>query len=393
MSGLPRRAEITVVYLAGLAQGLALVTFPAASTTLTDPKTFGLSSSAYGGLFIPFVVAAIAASGSSGPLARRHGLKRVFLGGLGCNAVAMTLLASSSAFTGAAAVAHAVLLLSTAFLGTGFGATLSALNTYAAGFFPEKGDAALTGLHALLGTGTALAPLFAAVSVRLGAWWALPLLVAVAMVALVAASFGQPLRSTIGQPRHVAVLRRGLGTRFRIYVAAVILYGACETLFGNWATIYLRDSVKLSLTGASVALAAFWAMVTVGRVAVAARAVRHPVYTIYVALPVLMIGSFLGVSRAGGVAAGLLSFAAAGLACSAFFPLSIDFAATEFPGRTETVSGGLVASYIAGYGIGAYGVGPLRDAAGMSLGGIYTGASAVALGLALLAYRIVRAPD
>lgn len=387
----PRRTEIALVYLAGLVQGLAIVTFPAASTILTDPATFGLSSSAYGGLFIPFVLSAIIASASSGPLARRKGLKPVFQGGLGSNALAMALLAASSAFAGAPANAHPVLLLSTAFLGIGFGATLSALNTYAAGFFPEKGDAALTGLHALLGTGTALAPLFAAVSLRLGAWWVLPLLIAVAMAALLAASLGQRLLSGFGPSGlETALPRQSLGTRFRIYIAAVLLYGACETLFGNWATIYLHDAVQLSVTGASLALAAFWAMVTVGRVAVTAWAVRHPVRTVYVALPLLMLVAFLGVARADSVVTGLLSFAAAGLACSAFFPLSIDFAATEFRGQTETVSGALVAAYIIGYGLGAYGVGPLRDGAGLSLGSIYSGASVLALCLLFLALVIVR---
>lgn len=379
-----------MVYLAGLAQGLALVAFPAASTILTDPKGYGLTSSAYGSLFIPLVICAIATSGASGACARRWGLKPVFLGGLGCDAAAMTLLALSSSFVPAHGDALVTLLLATAALGAGFGATLSALNAYVPGFFPAHRDAALTALHALLGTGTALAPLFVALCARLGAWWLLPLAIAAGTVVLIAVGFGQPLllEATASGRDGAGQREGGRGMRLWVYGAALVLYGACETLFGNWATIYLHDEVRLAVTWASVALAAFWAMVTVGRVLVAAVAVRHPVRAIYVALPVLMLGSFLGVSRVSGGVGGVLAFAVAGLACSAFFPLSIDFAEAEFRGRAASVSGRLVAAYIVGYGVGAFGVGPLRDAAELSLGRIYGSASVVALGMALLAYRL-----
>ncbi len=56
------RAESGVVYVAGLVQGLALVTFPAAGTIFTDPDEYDLSKSAYGAMFVPQAIAAIAAS-------------------------------------------------------------------------------------------------------------------------------------------------------------------------------------------------------------------------------------------------------------------------------------------------------------------------------------------
>ena len=39
-----QRREIITVYAAGLIQGVALVTFPAASAVFTNPKDYGLSS-------------------------------------------------------------------------------------------------------------------------------------------------------------------------------------------------------------------------------------------------------------------------------------------------------------------------------------------------------------
>ena len=56
------RAETTTVYTAGLVQGIALVTFPAAGTIFTSPSHYGLSSTQYGSMFLPQVVAAITAS-------------------------------------------------------------------------------------------------------------------------------------------------------------------------------------------------------------------------------------------------------------------------------------------------------------------------------------------
>ncbi len=59
-------------------------------------------------------------------------------------------------------------------LGAGFGATLTPLNIYVVSFFPSKPSTALTSLHVILGTGTALAPLLLALFVGMGWWWGLP---------------------------------------------------------------------------------------------------------------------------------------------------------------------------------------------------------------------------
>jgi hypothetical protein len=56
------RAEHTVVYAAGEVQGIALVTFQAASTILTDPSEYDVSRTRYGALFLP-VAAAITVAG------------------------------------------------------------------------------------------------------------------------------------------------------------------------------------------------------------------------------------------------------------------------------------------------------------------------------------------
>ena len=177
----PDRREVTAVYAAALAQGVALVTFPAASSILTSPDWYGLSSTAYGGLFLPQAIAAIAASLAGARLAGSLGPKRLLLTGLAGDLVAMTLLFVSQFLIGAGPLPYLVLLVATTSLGIGFGLAVPSLNTFAAAFFPERADRAVLYLNALLGLGTALAPVLVAVFVGLGFWSGLPFLVAVVL--------------------------------------------------------------------------------------------------------------------------------------------------------------------------------------------------------------------
>ncbi|MGB9055718.1 MAG: hypothetical protein WCC54_25915, partial [Pseudolabrys sp.] len=55
-------------------------------------------------------------------------------------------------------------------------------------------------------------------------------------------------------------------------------------------------------------------------------------------------------------------------------------------------AGGLIASYQIGYGIAAFGVGPLESRLSLSLDAIYGGTTGVALALAVLAVLIARRP-
>ena len=68
--------------MAGLVQGITLVTFPAASSIVTDPTEYDLSNTRYGAIFLPQVVTAIATSLLSARLADRFSSKQVLLVGL-----------------------------------------------------------------------------------------------------------------------------------------------------------------------------------------------------------------------------------------------------------------------------------------------------------------------
>ena len=289
----PRR-EIVTVYAAGLVQGIGLVTFPAASAVFTNPHQYGLSSTAYGGMFVPQAVMAIAASWLGAGWRSHLGTKRIYLLGLFANLLAMTLLVASWFVMRERSWAYGILLVATACMGIGFGFTVPALNTLAAAFFPKKIDDAVLALNALLGLGTALAPVFIALFVGFGIWWGLPVLVGGLLVGLLLVSASQALR--VGESTHSGTAKKGrtkLPARFWIFASFVLLYGVCETMNGNWASLYLTKHFGASVATASIALALFWGMVTVGRVLFAVLAEWFPARLVSRVLPFVVMSALL----------------------------------------------------------------------------------------------------
>ena len=76
-------------------KAIGLVTFPAASAVFTSPAQYGLSSTEYGGMFLPQAILAIVASLLAAGLQSRLGTKRIYLLGLLANLLSMTLLVAS----------------------------------------------------------------------------------------------------------------------------------------------------------------------------------------------------------------------------------------------------------------------------------------------------------
>jgi MFS family permease len=373
--------ESRVVYGAGLAQGIVLVTFPAASTIFTAPNEYDLSNTQYGTLFLPQVVTAIAAALLGATLAGRFGTKRVYLAGLFAGLLSMSLLLLSTLVVGDESVAYPLLLLATASLGVGFGLTVPALNTFAAAFNAADVNRSILVLNALLGLGTVLAPVFVAIFVGLGFWWGLPLTSTCLLIGLIAVSLGLPLR--VEQARASRPTGFRLPSRFWAYAAFAVLYGVCETVNGNWSQLDMTRDVGASTTQAALALTAFWGMVTVGRVVFAAVQRWVPARLAYHVLPLVLAGAFVLIAALpdDAPALGVLAFGLAGLGCSALLPLTISFGQGELTAISAAVAGGVIAFYQLGYGLAAFGIGPLLDA-GVELSTIFRLAAAVALALA-----------
>lgn len=385
------RAENITVNAAGLVQGIALVTFPAASAIFTSHTGYGLTSSQYGVMFAPQVVTAIVASLLGAGLiwpgfTSRVSEKAVYLAGLAADLAAMVLLVASWGLASEHPAGYVLLLAATACLGAGFGLTVPSLNTLVAAFQPAATDKAVLVLNALLGLGTALAPAFVAVFTGIGFWVGLPLLAAAGLAVLIVVSLRLPLRP-VATSHHA----RGGGRMpagFWIFGAFALLYGICETLNGNWSQLDLA-SLGVGRAAASFALTGFWAAVTIGRVLVAAFQRWLPSRSAYHGLPLLLAASFALIAVLPEHAPGLsvVAFCLAGLGCCALLPLTISFGQEKLTSNQTAVAGGVIACYQVGYGVAAFGVGPLTSA-GVHLSAIFWAGAVIAVAMGALSFAV-----
>ncbi len=312
----------------------------------------------------------------------------MYLAGLCANLAAMILLIASRFVMGSQPVAYPLLLVATGCLGVGFGLTVPSINTFVAAFHPDAVDRSVLTLNALLGLGTALAPVFVAIFVGLGFWVGLPVLAALAVTALLLASVRLPLDAGRPDRPQPATQRARIPAAFWLFAAFGVMYGFCETMNGNWSQLDLT-SLKVSPTVASLALTAFWAMVTVGRVLFAVIQRWFPSRLAYHLLPFVLAGAFVLISILPSRApvGGVLAFALAGFGCSALLPLTISFGQERLVGMSAAMAGLVIAFYQVGYGIAAFGVGPLRHA-GLTLPDLYGVSAVVAVALGLLSLAV-----
>jgi predicted MFS family arabinose efflux permease len=302
----------------------------------------------------------------------------------------MVVLIVSHFLTDDQTVAYVLLLFATACLGVGFGLSVPALNTFAAAFHPTGADRAILVLNALLGLGTVLAPVFVAIFVGLGFWWGLPVTSAGLLTALILVSLRLPLRVE-AQRKEPGRARVVIPRRLWVYAGFAVLYGVCETVNGNWSQLDMTSELDASRTVASFALTAFWAMVTVGRVLFAAIERRLPSRSTYHLLPFLLAVAFvlIAVLPDDQPALGVLAFGLAGLGCSALLPLTISFGQGELPAIAAVVAGGVIACYQVGYGIAAFGIGPLLDS-GVHLPTIYGVSAVIAVVMGVWSFAVSR---
>ena len=151
----------------------------------------------------------------------------------------------------------------------------------------------------------------------------------------------------------------------------------------------MTSELGASTTQAALALTAFWGMVTLGRVVFAAVQRIVPARLTYHVLPFVLAGAFvlIWLLPDDEPALGILAFGLAGLGCSALLPLTISFGQEELTAFTAAAAGGVIAFYQLGYGIAAFGVGPLLDG-GVELPTIYAFAAVIAAAMGLWSFVV-----
>ena len=232
------------------------------------------------------------------------------------------------------AAAFGLLLAATACLGAGFGLSVPSLNTLAAALHPAAVDRSVLVLNSLLGLGTALAPAFVAAFIGLGF---LDRAAGARRLPLVAPVRRQPAAapgSWCAPPGFACRPRaRGIPAGFWVFAAFAVLYGFCETMNGNWSQLDLA-SLGVRPAVASLALTVFWAVVTAGRVLLAAIQRWLPSRAAYHGLPFLLAERSCS-SRCCRPCSrrGVAAFCLAGLGCSALLPLTISFGQRKLADR------------------------------------------------------------
>ncbi len=179
----------------------------------------------------------------------------------------------------------------------------------------------------------------------------------------------------------------GIPAMFWLFAGALVIYGIGETMFGNWGTTLLT-SQGTKATSAQDALAAFWAAVTLGRLAIALVAGRVGSTRIYLVLPGAMAVALAIAPLARSALSGIAVFTLAGLACSGFFPMTVGYGEATFPGIVELAAGWLIAAYQVGYGLAAFGGGALQNL--ISLTAVFRITAALVMVMAVLAVPIAR---
>ena len=355
----PSGPAVLVVCLIAFLQGLTLVSFPASSAVLK--QMHGFTDAQYGAIFLPQVAMAVLGAVAGGTLARRLGLQPLLWLAAAGNGLSQLALAASL-WVGPA-LAFPAILAGTALLGLSFGLGGAPLNGYPPRFFPRRAPAAVVALHTLLGFGLMVGPLLANGFGLAGRWIGFPLslLGLSALLALAAATVRLPPDAGGETERRIATNPPLTSGSFWTFAAIAVLYAFAEGTFSNWAAVYLRDAKGLSAIVAGLALSVFWGAMVAGRLLVSVLVAWIAPPAIWLVLPALMVAAFLLLPAADTPLLGLGLFALAGLACSAFFPLTITLASERFPQHVAWVSSMLIAALMVGVGLGSFVIGPLRE--------------------------------
>jgi fucose permease len=353
---------VLIVYISAALQGLALVSFPAASGVLK--QDLGFSDAAYGAIFLPQVAFAVLGAIGGGTIAGRVGLKVLLVAALLSAGLSQALLAASAG--AGAAGAFSVVLAGTGLLGLSFGLSGAPLNSYPPLLFPRQTTAAVVAAHTLVGLGLTAGPLISGRFIAAGWWYGWPLMLAggCALAALIVPAVRLPQlpsAPTTGRAGLEPAARPLATPAFWLFAAIAIFYAFAEGTFANWAVVYLMESKGVAETTASLALSMFWGALVAGRLLVTVLVTRIPPQRIWLALPLGMISAFLALPSASGPLLGVGLFALAGLACSAFFPLTITLASQRFPEHVAWVSSMLIAALMVGVGAGSFAIGALRE--------------------------------
>ena len=321
-------------------------------------RAFGLGPAVQGQIFPAnfggFIVGVLAC----GFLSDWIGRKKVLLGAVLIFALALALAGSAGSF--------GVILAAFALIGASGGAMETVASALAADLFPQRRAMILNALQIAFGTGAALSPLLANRLLAAGTdWRQLFFAAALANIVLAAVLARQAAPALPHQAEAVdgAALRAVLGQpAFLVLCLCQALYVGAETGFSSWLPSYFHR-LPGGAAWAGLVVSAFWAAMTVGRVAVGGGVAGLPLTRLAGALAILGSGgaALTLLPNAAGLA--LVCVLGTGLFFSGIFGLVLAEAAGRFPQSAGTVFGGVLAAGGVGGAFVPWAIGALTETA------------------------------
>ncbi len=368
------------VYAGGLILGMTLVSVPASSALLKE--LHGFSDAQYGAIYLPQLLSAIVGGLAGGLLSNALGTKRLLILALACLLLAQLALAASAVLPPQHALA--ALMITTGCIGLGIGLGSGPLNAYPVVLFPAVSNTALTALHTIVGVGMMLAPIYLSAFAQQDHWLmgVLMLSAATLILTLTAMLAAFPTVATGEATATVRAKRPERHALFWICAVVAVIYSVAEGIFSNWAMLFIQEERGMDAATASLALTCFWGALTAGRLLASFIVIRVPPLAFLLALPPMMTAAFCLLPITDGSAGLIGAFAFAGVACSAYFPMLVAYAASAFPERVAWIASMMITAQMVGIGLGTYAIGLIKGTA--SITSLYYAATALPAATLLL---------
>ena len=348
-------SDRTVIYSGVVIQGAVAAIFGAYTSIFVATYHYDLTLPQYGALFIPQVVAAVAAALFSTSLTTWLRAGDAYRAGLGCGLVGMVLLAATE-WAERLAFTYPLLLVATAFVGAGFGLSFQCVRCYVVSLKPLRARRQILLVNGLLAAGLAAAPVYALVTRVTSIWWSLPVVLGILLIAemLLSRSLQAPVDGLRAQRAN-----RQVPVRFRVYPGLALLYGLCAVACLT-APHYLTGPVPSARHLHFLVLieVAFWAALVQGSRVVFAiidgmKSRQHlaSMGVFMVALVVFVLS--ITISRYNPMHMGIYLLAAVG--CAALLPIDTRPGHEHLSVFPLAVAAGLLALFPAGLGLSRFG--------------------------------------
>jgi fucose permease len=254
------RATVPIALLAfvglGIPDGMLGVAWPSIRATFDEPL------SGLGWLLLAGTCGYLTASSASGFVSDRLGTGVLLMGAAAASSAAMLAFAIVPVWP--------LLLLGALVLGLGGGAVDAGANAYMA---LAHGTGPMNLLHACYGFGAAIGPLAITATLAGGRSWRAPYAGMIGLELALLAAFALTARSWSGRRTATALSGPPAAaprwTLLSVGLALFFTYTAIEVATGQWSYTFLTAARAIPTAGAGLAVSAYWAGLTVGRLGAA----------------------------------------------------------------------------------------------------------------------------